>query len=63
MNLLSRTMPDSANNKKQVIHSILKELPGGNVLFQKIFIPLPGKVFWFESPTPLEIPVKLHTFP
>ena len=33
-----------------------------NVLFQKISIPLPRKVFWFEPPTPLEIPVyKLHT--
>ena len=27
-----------------------------NVLFQKISIPLPQKVFKFETPTPLEIP-------
>ena len=32
------------------------------VLFQKISIPLPRKVFWFKSPTPLEFPLKPHTF-
>ena len=30
--------------------------------FQKISIPPPGKGFFISSPTPLEIPVKLHTF-
>ena len=33
-----------------------------SVLFQKISIPLPQSVFLVESPTPLEIPVKIHTF-
>ncbi len=34
----------------------------GNILFQKISIPLPQKVFGLKTPTPLEIPVKLDTF-
>ncbi len=32
------------------------------VLVQEISIPLPWKVFWFEFSTPIEIPVKRHTF-
>ena len=34
-----------------------------SVLFQKISIPLPQGVIWFEThPTPLKIPVDSHIF-
>ena len=33
------------------------------VWFQRISIPPPWKVFHLNSPSPLEFPVKLHTFP
>ena len=33
-----------------------------NMLFQKISIPLPRKVFQIETPTPPEIPFSCYTF-
>ena len=45
---LSSRWPNATKEKNKLVG-----LGYGNMLFQKISIPLPQKVFWFESPPPL----------
>ena len=53
-NLFDAKQMREADGYDQVFH---------NVLFQKISIPLPWKVFFkIEPPTPPEIPLQCHTF-